>query len=127
MLKFGEGVSFDSALQTFLETGVNELRGTNPNTGVILVHQSDHLTQEEMENDAVQGLHNQHILRDHYSSCVIMHQPELDSENYQLIFELRNGKPIATKNIELVEDKWGEVGETDTGHNLVSTKGRKAA
>jgi len=101
----------EGAMATFLNETIGKLReaALNPNAGVILVHQSDKVNPEDLELDSVQGLHDELALRRFYSSCIVMHQPKIHSDNYQLIFELRDGKPIATKNIELVDDKWCEV------------------
>jgi putative DNA primase/helicase len=124
VLKYGEGVRRESALATFLESGVAKLRGTNPDAGVILVHQSDSMTQDDLERDAMQGLHDEAVLRRYCSSCVIMRQPEYDVDKYQLIFNISHGEEIATKDIELVDDQWREAGWHETDRRA---KNRKAA
>ncbi|WP_353279352.1 AAA family ATPase [Wolbachia endosymbiont (group A) of Cydia amplana] len=90
---------------SFLQNGIDELRSiTNPTAGVIVTHYTKKVSTTTLKKNPFQALSGANVLRSLYTSGVMIFRPERNT--LQLMYELKNGKPIPTKFINMVNGRW---------------------
>ncbi|WP_425383719.1 AAA family ATPase [Wolbachia endosymbiont (group A) of Microdon myrmicae] len=90
---------------SFLQNSIDELRSiTNPMAGVIVTHYTKKVSTTTLKKNPFQALSGANVLRSLYTSGVMIFRPERNT--LQLMYELKNGKPIPTKFINMVNGRW---------------------
>ncbi|WP_264723609.1 helicase RepA family protein [Wolbachia endosymbiont (group A) of Cheilosia soror] len=90
---------------SFLQNSIDELRSiTNPAAGVIVTHYTKKVSTITLKKNPFQALSGANVLRSLYTSGVMIFRPERNT--LQLMYELKNGKPIPTKFINMVNGRW---------------------
>ncbi|WP_264688662.1 MULTISPECIES: helicase RepA family protein [unclassified Wolbachia] len=90
---------------SFLKNDVDKLRSiTNPMAGVIFTHYTKKVSTTTLKKNPFQALSGDNVLRSLYTSGVMIFRPERNT--LQLMYELKNGKPIPTKFINMVNGRW---------------------
>lgn len=90
---------------SFLQNSIDELRSiTNPAAGVIVTHYTKKVSTTTLKKNPFQALSGANVLRSLYTSGVMIFRPERNT--LQLMYELKNGKPIPTKFINMVNGRW---------------------
>lgn len=90
---------------SFLQNSIDELRSiTNPAAGVIVTHYTKKVSTTTLKKNPFQALSGANVLRSLYTSGVMIFRPERNT--LQLMYELKNGKPIPTKFINMVNGHW---------------------
>ncbi len=90
---------------SFLQNDIDELRSiTNPTAGVIVTHYTKKVSTTTLKKNPFQALSGANVLRSLYTSGVMIFRPERNT--LQLMYELKNGKPIPTKFINMVNGRW---------------------
>ncbi|WP_353281010.1 MULTISPECIES: AAA family ATPase [unclassified Wolbachia] len=90
---------------SFLQNSIDELRSiTNPMAGVIVTHYTKKVSTTTLKKNPFQALSGANVLRSLYTSGIMIFRPERNT--LQLMYELKNGKPIPTKFINMVNGRW---------------------
>ena len=99
------------SMDRFLKERVGGLRDLiNPKAGIMLVHPSD----KKRGMGPTEGLHNERELQDFCATAIFMHRPSYDSEDRELIFDMRAGEGLKSKHVIFSEGKWHEARSTKT-------------
>ncbi|WP_353285560.1 AAA family ATPase [Wolbachia endosymbiont (group B) of Agrotis puta] len=90
---------------SFLKNDVDKLRSiTNPMAGVIFTHYTKKVSTTTLKKNPFRALSGDNVLRSLYTSGIMIFRPERNT--LQLMYELKNGKPIPTKFINMVNGRW---------------------
>jgi hypothetical protein len=104
------GENDNAAMLFFLSQRVERIRdAVNPDAGIILAHHTRKLGKKPFEEDPFQALAGAGSLRGYYSTGLLLYRPDETKTPRQLIFELRNGPGIPTKDIDKINGEWREV------------------
>uniref|UniRef100_A0A1A9VZD2 RecA family profile 1 domain-containing protein n=1 Tax=Glossina brevipalpis TaxID=37001 RepID=A0A1A9VZD2_9MUSC len=89
---------------SFLQNSIDELRSiTNSAAGVIVTHYTKKVSTTTLKKNPFQALSGANVLRSLYTSGVMIFRPERNT--LQLMYELKNGKPIPTKFKNMVNGR----------------------
>ncbi len=100
----------NTAMLAFLQDRIEKLRHLiNPKAGVILTHHTKKITKKMLEEDPFQALSGAASLRSFYTTGMLLFRADEKQSIRQIIFELRNGKSIATKLVDKPEGRWQEM------------------
>ena len=100
----------NTAMLAFLQDRIEKLRHLiNPQAGVILTHHTKKLTKKMLEEDPFQALSGAASLRSFYTTGMLLFRADEKQSTRQIIFELRNGKSIATKLVDKPDGRWQEM------------------
>ncbi|WP_264724054.1 MULTISPECIES: helicase RepA family protein [Wolbachia] len=92
---------------SFLQNSIDELRSiTNPAAGVIVTHYTKKMSTTTLKKNPFQALSGDNVLRSLYTSGVVIFKPSQHRNVLQVMYELKNGKPIPTKFISEVNGHW---------------------
>ncbi|MFP3025077.1 MAG: AAA family ATPase [Wolbachia sp.] len=92
---------------SFLQNGIDELRSiTNPMAGVIVTHYTKKVSTTTLKKNPFQALSGANVLRSLYTSGVVIFKPSQHRNVLQVMYELKNGRPIPTKFISEVNGHW---------------------
>ncbi|KLT22686.1 putative phage protein [Wolbachia endosymbiont of Armadillidium vulgare str. wVulC] len=92
---------------SFLKNDVDKLRSiTNPMAGVIFTHYTKKVSTTTLKKNPFQALSGANVLRSLYTSGVVIFKPSQHRNVLQVMYELKNGKPIPTKFISEVNGHW---------------------
>ncbi|WP_264337587.1 helicase RepA family protein [Wolbachia endosymbiont (group B) of Dolichovespula media] len=92
---------------SFLQNGIDELRSiTNPTAGVIVTHYTKKVSTTTLKKNPFQALSGANVLRSLYTSGVVIFKPSQHRNVLQVMYELKNGRPIPTKFISEVNGHW---------------------
>ncbi len=106
----GTGENDNTAMLAFLQDRIEKLRTlVNPDAGIILAHHTRKITKRMLEEDPFQSLSGAGSLRSFYTTGAIMFRPDESQTIRELMFELRNGKGIASKYIDKIDGVWREI------------------
>ncbi|APR99013.1 AAA family ATPase [Wolbachia endosymbiont of Folsomia candida] len=95
------------AMLSFLQDGIEKLRSiTNSAAGIILTHHTKKVSTTMLEKNPFQSLSGAGVLRNFYTSGIVMFRPNKHRNILQVMYELRNGKPIPTKFIKNINGCW---------------------
>lgn len=95
------------AMLSFLQNGIENLLSiTNSTAGIILTHHTKKVSTALLEKNPFQSLSGSGVLRNFYTSGMVMFKPNKHRNILQVMYELRNGKPIPTKFIKNVNGCW---------------------
>lgn len=104
------GENDNGAMLFFLSQRVDRIRReVNIQAGIILAHHTRKLGKKQFEEDPFQALAGAGSLRGYYSSGLLLYRADETQTVRQLMFELRNGPGIATKQIDKVHNTWQEI------------------
>ncbi|PCJ29622.1 MAG: hypothetical protein COA94_01080 [Rickettsiales bacterium] len=99
----------NDAMLFFLQKRIEPLRDMiNPNAGIILAHHTKKLSHKQFDEEPFAAFSGASSLRGYYSSGAILRKSELDDNERELIFELRNGAHIPTKILNKKDGAWVE-------------------
>jgi hypothetical protein len=100
----------NTAMLAFLQDRIEKLRYLiNPQAGVILTHHTKKITKKMLEEDPFQALSGAASLRSFYTTGMLLFRADEKQSTRQIIFELRNGKSIATKLVDKPDGRWQEM------------------
>ena len=106
--KAGATENDNDAMLFFLQQRIERLRDkVNPDSGIILVHHTKKLTQKQFDEEPFSAFSGASSLRGYYSSGAILRRSDINPEERELIFELRNGIEIPPK---ILKKKDGQSG-----------------
>ncbi|WP_425384361.1 AAA family ATPase [Wolbachia endosymbiont (group B) of Eupithecia inturbata] len=92
---------------SFLQNSIDELRSiTNPTAGVIVTHYTKKVSTTTLKKNPFQALSGANVLRSLYTSGVVIFKPSQHRNVLQVMYELKNGRPIPTKFISEVNGHW---------------------
>lgn len=92
---------------SFLKNDVDKLRSiTNPMAGVIFTHYTKKVSTTTLKKNPFQALSGANVLRSLYTSGVVIFKPSQHRNVLQVMYELKNGRPIPTKFISEVNGHW---------------------
>ncbi|WP_353273147.1 AAA family ATPase [Wolbachia endosymbiont (group A) of Portevinia maculata] len=92
---------------SFLKNDVDKLRSiTNPMAGVIFTHYTKKVSTTTLKKNPFQALSGDNVLRSLYTSGVVIFKPSQHRNVLQVMYELKNGRPIPTKFISEVNGHW---------------------
>ncbi len=95
------------AMLSFLQDGTEKLRSiTTPMAGIILTHHTKKVSTAMLEKNPFQSLSGAGVLRNFYTSGIVMFKPKEHKNTLKVMYELRNGKPIPTKFVKNVNGRW---------------------
>ncbi|WP_425386369.1 AAA family ATPase [Wolbachia endosymbiont (group A) of Barypeithes pellucidus] len=95
------------AMLSFLQDGTEKLRSiTSPMAGIILTHHTKKVSTAMLEKNPFQSLSGAGVLRNFYTSGIVMFKPKEHKNTLKVMYELRNGKPIPTKFVKNVNGRW---------------------
>ncbi len=106
----GGGENDNTAMMFFLTARIEALReAVAPECGVILAHHTRKMNRKLVTEDPFQALSGASALRGFYTTGLLMHRPDEDSNVRRLEIELRNGPALAGKLIDKVKGEWVEI------------------
>ena len=106
----GKSENDNMEMLAFLQDRIEALRlMTNPSCGMILVHHTRKIGKTELADDPFQALSGASCLRSFYTTGMILSRPDEKKSMRHLVFELRCGKPIASKHVDKVDGLWREM------------------
>ncbi|WP_353286473.1 AAA family ATPase [Wolbachia endosymbiont (group A) of Crataerina pallida] len=95
------------SMVSFLKNDVDKLRSiTNPMAGVIFTHYTKKVSTTTLKKNPFQALSGANVLRSLYTSGVVIFKPSQHRNVLQVMYELKNGRPIPTKFISEVNGHW---------------------
>lgn len=105
--KAGATENDNDAMLFFLQQRIERLRDkVNPDSGIILVHHTKKLTQKQFDEEPFSAFSGASSLRGYYSSGAILRRSDINPEEKELIFELRNGIEIPPKILKKKDGQW---------------------
>ena len=97
-------------MMAFLRDRIDVLRyQVNKNAGIILVHHTRKISKAELADDPFQALSGAGCLRSFYTTGMILSRPDEKKSLRHMAFELRCGKPIASRYVDKIDDQWREI------------------
>lgn len=100
----------NSAMSFFLQHRLDVLRdGVNPNAANILVHHTRKIAADQLEDEGMQAWAGAGTLHGRCSTAMLMCRPDKQKPQLKVIFELRDGEPIASKLVQKINNSWVEV------------------
>lgn len=101
------GCGNTQSMLSFLQNGIEKLRSiTNPAVGIIITHHTKKTSKASLKRSPFQSLSGAGVLRSFYTSGIVMFRPNKQQNILQVMYELKNGKPIPTKFINEVNGSW---------------------
>lgn len=104
------GENDNDAMMFFLTRRVEALRRmVNPEAGIILAHHTRKMPKKALLEDPFQALSGAGSLRSYYSSGLLLHRPDEQKPERELLFELRNGPELSPKILKRDDKGWHET------------------
>lgn len=104
----------NSAMRFFLKERVQKLReAINAKAGVIIIHHTKKLTKRQFFEDPFMSLSGASALRGYYSTGLLLAKPDEDAPPKKLMYELRDGPPLADKMLIKQKGRWVQIAYDD--------------